>query len=962
MRFVPLPAALILVLVAVGDASAIHRVYRTLDDRNGIPHAPMFGLAQDPSGYLWLGTLSGVGRYDGIRFRSWSERASRDRPHRVLAGRDREVLVLDQNGVLMRVGEGALEPVAAPDGSALVDVDAAAFGPDGALWIARAGTLLVRRAGDWLETPAPPGTHFHEIAPLEGEGALIAADTGVHRLHGNGTTTLVDRAPLAVRLLQLGDERYLILSWEGTNARLAEVSGGERVEHGEIPGRPIDVARRGDTLWVASDRYLAAFRPGEPPAILGPEDGLPSGGPLLVDREGSLWVGSFAGLLQFPEPDTVLLNDEDGLPSSHSRHFNRTEEGIWVSTWQGAARISSGAPAKVIRSEPTRTMGPDCVDARGVLWSGRVDPKAMQFAVLERLADREIEHRMDGLRDIFGCAAAHDGGLWMAANLGILRTSPRGGRPVGIPEPPRSGRRESDSENRRVFEDSSGRLWLSRGRSVCRTSARSGVIDESSWTCEIIEAMRHATAFLEPSPGVLWMSTAGGGVLRRESGGWETIPASVRLATSDIVGLRPSPSGGTWVVGSDLTRRVDDRPDLAGGWEVLEEITGWHGVPEGGREDVLELEDGTLWITTGFGPARLPAAARQPPGVPPRVELAEMIVDGNQMAPQGRLELPYDRNRLELHFSALSYRDPGLLRYRIRTGRDERWSEPVQSPFIRFADLAPGPYRVEVAASLDSERWSPAPAVLDLEVGRPWYLQAWFLALSALLLAAGIYAVHRARVESLLRLERQRERIARDLHDEMGSALGSVGILAELASGDRLDESRRRAVFAQIAETVSELGSTLDDIVWSLAQGARKVDSLAAELASRGRRLFPDGTSAFRTEFPQTWPDVSLSPAVFRNVLRIAVEALHNAARHSGARSVNLALEPLGRRWRLRVEDDGNGLPADPAEAGTGLGLGGMRRRAEEIGAEITWESPPGGGTAVTLEFDPDAGRRRSHG
>jgi signal transduction histidine kinase len=241
-------------------------------------------------------------------------------------------------------------------------------------------------------------------------------------------------------------------------------------------------------------------------------------------------------------------------------------------------------------------------------------------------------------------------------------------------------------------------------------------------------------------------------------------------------------------------------------------------------------------------------------------------------------------------------------------------------------------------------------------------LQAWFLALSALLLAAGIYAVHRARVESLLRLERQRERIARDLHDEMGSALGSVGILAELASGDRLDESRRRAVFAQIAETVSELGSTLDDIVWSLAQGARKVDSLAAELASRGRRLFPDGTSAFRTEFPQTWPDVSLSPAVFRNVLRIAVEALHNAARHSGARSVNLALEPLGRRWRLRVEDDGNGLPADPAEAGTGLGLGGMRRRAEEIGAEITWESPPGGGTAVTLEFDPDAGRRRSHG
>jgi signal transduction histidine kinase len=455
------------------------------------------------------------------------------------------------------------------------------------------------------------------------------------------------------------------------------------------------------------------------------------------------------------------------------------------------------------------------------------------------------------------------------------------------------------------------------------------------------------------------MATAGGGVLRREDAGWETIPASLRLATVDFVGLRRSPSGGIWVVTSNVTRRVDDRPDLAEGWKVLEEITGWHGVPEVGREDVLELEDGTLWITTGFGPARLPAGARQPLGVPSRVELAEMIVDGSHIAPEGLLRLPYHRNRLELHFSALSYRDPGLLRYRIRTGRDEGWSEPVRSPFIRFADLAPGAYRVEVAASLDSVRWSEAPAVLDLVVGRPWYRQGWFVALAALCLAAGIYAIHRARVESLLRLERQRERIARDLHDEMGSALGSVGILAELASGDRLDESRRRAVSGQIAETVSELGATLDDIVWSLAHGARKVDSLAAELASRGRRLIPDGTSAFRTRFPRTWPEASLSPAVFRNVLRIAVEALHNAARHSGARSVSLALEPIGRRWRLRVEDDGNGLPADPAEAGTGLGLAGMRRRAEEIGAEITWESPPGGGTAVTLEFDPDAEGRR---
>jgi len=432
MRFRPLPVGLILAMVAAGEAEAIRPVHRMLDADDGLPPAPLFGIGQDAAGFIWLGTLAGVARYDGIRFRSWSERAPRDRPHRILAGSDGEVLVLDQSGALLRVAQRSLEPVAAPDGSALVDVEAAAFGPDGALWVARAGTLLVRRAGAWFETPAPPGTRFYEIAPLEPGGALVAADTGVHKLHRDGTTTLLDPSPRAVRMLQLGDEEYLILSWEGTNARLVEVSRGERVEHGEVSGRPIDLARRGKTLWVATDRYLAAFRPGEAPEITGPEDGLPSGGPLLVDREGSLWLGSFAGLLHFPEPDTILLNDEDGLPSSHTRHFHRTHEGIWLSTWQGAALISDGPQPIVLESEPTRFIGPDCVDARGVLWSGRADWHPMEFAILERLGRGDVEHGIDAFRRIFGCAAAHDGGLWMATNLGILRSGPSGGRPIRI--------------------------------------------------------------------------------------------------------------------------------------------------------------------------------------------------------------------------------------------------------------------------------------------------------------------------------------------------------------------------------------------------------------------------------------------------------------------------------------------------------------------------------------------------
>jgi signal transduction histidine kinase len=194
-----------------------------------------------------------------------------------------------------------------------------------------------------------------------------------------------------------------------------------------------------------------------------------------------------------------------------------------------------------------------------------------------------------------------------------------------------------------------------------------------------------------------------------------------------------------------------------------------------------------------------------------------------------------------------------------------------------------------------------------------------------------------------------------DLHDEMGSGLGSIGILAELAAGNRVDEERRRTLSMRIAETAGELGSALDEIVWSLRPGAGTIQELAAELAERGRDLFPDGKASFQALFPAAWPLVRLSPAVRRNLQRIAVEAMHNAARHSGAGSVTLGLAPHGRRWRLWVADDGKGMPPEAEISGNGLGLSGMRRRAEEIGAALALESAPGGGTTVTLEFDPAA-------
>jgi signal transduction histidine kinase len=210
----------------------------------------------------------------------------------------------------------------------------------------------------------------------------------------------------------------------------------------------------------------------------------------------------------------------------------------------------------------------------------------------------------------------------------------------------------------------------------------------------------------------------------------------------------------------------------------------------------------------------------------------------------------------------------------------------------------------------------------------------------------------------VLALERQRTRIAMDLHDEMGSGLASIGILAGVLSAENGERNSDSRIAREVAATAEEMGASLSDIVWSLDPHTATLQELAARLAEHGSRLFADDVQ-FDTAFPDEWPAQPLPLPVLRNVLLIGLEALHNAARHAGAEHVLLSLQRHGAAWILTVRDDGDGLPAVAGARGRGRGLRSMRRRAGEIGAELACDSKPRSGTAVRLRFDLSQRRSR---
>jgi signal transduction histidine kinase len=432
--------------------------------------------------------------------------------------------------------------------------------------------------------------------------------------------------------------------------------------------------------------------------------------------------------------------------------------------------------------------------------------------------------------------------------------------------------------------------------------------------------------------------------------------------------ITTSPSGGMWMAGFGTLVRVAERLDLADGWEIVERPTASNGVLSLNIAAVVEDADGTLWLGTDVGLQKIPPGIRRRQAPPPSVELVSGTANGVPIESGGPVDLPHRRNRLDVEFSALTYRDPAAVRYRMRLHDNEPWSADSADGHFTFVDLAPGSYDLQVIASLDGSRWSESAARLGFRVLRPWYMEPWIPGGATLAIAGLGHIGYRLRVRRRLARERQRTRIAMDLHDEVGSGLGTIAVLAGIVGRPDLAETRRGDVAGRITAVSQELARSLTDIVWSLRTSSGSLDALWDQLLERARPLFEGGHVEAREgdagrgaaghprvtfEAPDPVPQVPLSLVVRRNLHLVAYEALHNAARHAQASRVVLRLARDGRDWRLEIEDDGRGLAADLTAPSVrrGLGIEAIRSRVAEMGGSIAWDRGEMGGTRVIVRF-----------
>ncbi|HVM48686.1 MAG TPA: two-component regulator propeller domain-containing protein, partial [Candidatus Acidoferrum sp.] len=560
----------------------------------------------------------------------------------------------------------------------------------------------------------------------------------------------------------------------------------------------------------------------------------------------------------------------------------------------------------------------------------------------------------------------HHGMIWVGARQGLarwyesswqVRTNPFGAPTFDV---------------RAIADDAAGNFWIGTdGDGLLRL--REGSLTAFTHT-NGLPGDSISSLCVDPD-GVLWAGTTRG--LGRYDGRKWTVYTTREGLSDDSPGYLLADGEGYLWIGSSIGLMRANRRDLQ---DFAEGLTNSISVRVYGKEDGLptgectegsqpaacRARDGTLWFPTTKGLAYVNPKLLRPNTNPPPVLIESVRVDGelqNKSTLRSPLPeavtVPAGKEGLDITYTSLSLSAPEKGHFRYMLSRHERnWIErPSYWRSVHYSKLPDGDYRFYVEACNEDGVWSTQPATLAIKVLPPFWRTWWFISATvAFLLGLVVGSVHYVSTQKLQRqlaslrqqeaLEKERARIARDIHDQVGANLTQVSLLGELVESDKDHPEEIEAHARQISQTALETTRALDEIVWTVNPSNDTLDGLVNYVCKYAQEYLALASLRYRLEVPSQLPNTPVSPELRHNVFLAAKEAVNNVVKHSGATSAWLRLRLEPHRFTLEIEDNGRGLPKNAADKGRN-GLRNMRKRVEDIGGEFSIGPGAEGGTLV---------------
>jgi signal transduction histidine kinase/ligand-binding sensor domain-containing protein len=931
--------------------------------RDGLPQNSVKAIVQTRDGYLWLGTSGGLARFDGVRFAIFN-RANTPQL------RDSRITAL-------------------------------AEGPDGSLWIGTAAGGLIRlKDGVFQAYRSEEDTSYEErsrwqirsITPSFYNQLWIGTSGGGFRRFADGRfgPLLLDRH--VVRAI-LEDKAHRL--WVATSNGVLELvwkAPAFQIERHLLTGRIVNdiYEDQAGTIWVAARGGLTRVR-GERVTTLGSEAGFPADAALSItgDRDGNLWVGTMGhGLVRLRGEQFDVLTGRDGLSNDFIQALHEDREGsLWIGSNDGLNRLrdtrfTAITPREGLAGEAVVSM---LAGRDGSVWIG-TEGGGLNRLQRGRLA---LYSTATGLPSnyIGALFEASDDSLWVTGDNVLTRIKDGRMRVYttadGIPEGFVSA----------VGEDRDGRIIIG-GEGPLRELKGDRFVTYGRYSRQI----EYCYSITRDRQGNLWFATTGG-LLRVGDSGDHLYTTRDGLPDEGVHSVYHDAAGTVWVATvSGLARLKDDKVtsfSKAGPlgeivFEILEDdagnlwLNGRQGIlkarlreldayADGARRDVpvtlhgladglksteygvayiqrpaCRTLDGRLWFATTRGVASVdPAVERFNPLPPPL--LIEAFVADERREGSGPIEVAAGTSAFEIQYTALSLLAPHKVRFAYRLeGLDPGWIDAGARRVAYYNRVPPGHYRFRVRAANNDGVWNDAGAVLDIRVLPYFYQTSWFRASLAGVAGLIVFGLHRLRLRRVegryAVIMKERNRMAREIHDTLSQGLVSIGLHLTAIDQDRSAERRRRNL-EKARQLVEANLAEARRSVWDLHPQYLDRRDLLSGLRRVADDLRQDGKVAI--DVSTSGAVRRLKPDVEKHIFRIAQEAMANAVRHGQAAHIRVELGFDGDRAQLSVRDDGRGFEAAAATAG--FGLTSMRERAAQIDGLLRVESAPETGTSVTL-------------
>ena len=963
---------------------------------NGLPHNAVRDILQTRDGYLWLATADGLVRFDGVRFTTFNREnspgMSGNRITALFEDHDGE-LWMGSDGLVMRLHDGIFTSYGGESGIPNGMVGGIAPDASGNPLILFTRSVMRWKAGHFerLDTGQFPNNlvsfpviHYPEPAGFWSQNAQALM---VYRNGRLDSWKTPEGNPISGIRAVAEDEHGTIWAaatgslFRDQNGRLVPVSIPSECSPSEdisfVAGPELKVVCYGAKLPLVRSGLLKGEEQlvDSLPASLGPH----SPTAFYQDREGILWIGTVtAGLWRVRRQVVTALSEEDGLRDHNVYPIYQDRAGaIWIGAWPNTLNRYDHGKFRYFTEKDGLTTFISALyeDNTGEIWVGAYG------------GDRSDQGKGDGLRVFkngrfvppaglrnLGTVRAifrdqHDA-LWFGCEdrlvryqKGVVRTfSTRDGLATNYIEV--------------IVEDHNGNLWIGGQGGLTRFSG------DRFTPYTVRDGLPSPTvrALYVDRENVLWIGTYDGGLGRFENGKFNRYTTRDGLFSSGVFQILEDSRGYFWMSSNQGIYRVKKQElnDFAAGRTAI--IT---SIAYGKSDGMLNVEcngghwpagirtrDGRLWFPTQNGVAMIDPEQVPVNRNPPPVIIESFLVDRRPFPFNKPVRLSPAQTSFEIQYTALSFLNPERIRFKYKLeDLDQDWIDAGSRRTAYYSHVPPGNYTFKVIAANSDGVWNTQGTRLRISVLPPFYRTWWFLSIMILVGAGAVVFTWRNRLSQLQRAyaaqeafsrqliasqERERKRIAAELHDSLGQQLLIIKNWAVLALTGLNGQKSLKQPLDEISGTASHAIEEMRDIAYNLRP--YQLEKLGLTTAIRGliTRVSESSNIQFTAEIDEV--DGLFPQEVEVSIYRVVQEALNNTVKHSLATKGRVLVTTKSGTLDLVLEDNGCGfMPPDgrgAQQSSKGFGLIGIAERVRILGGRVVIQSAPGHGSTIQVHLE----------